>query len=461
MSTTQQIPWPQLSMPQTDIVIVGLGPGDVGSIPLMVWQLLHTAHHLILRTERHPGVEVLQGSAPFESCDDLYEVHADFADVYGAIADRVIARAQQGRVVYAVPGHPWIGEMTTPLIVTAAVEAGLSVDVLGGASFMEPSWAAVGIDAMDGSQVVDGMLLARRHHPQIDVHLPALVAQVYARHVASDVKLVLLNAYPPEHPVTLIHAAGTETARTETVALHELDHSRDFDHLTSVYVPPLPRSSLLDLQELIAHLRAPEGCPWDQEQTLSSLKGFLLDEAAETVEAIDNEDDDHTAEELGDLIGITVMIAQVAGEEGRFQMADALRASVEKLTRRHPHVFGEAAVADMDALYVQWDEIKAQERKAKGQAPKGPLDLPASLPALEKARQMQSKAEKADLLSRKALAQENPALADLLPAGTGEEELGRLLWQLVAVAKQLDLEPESALRSYAIRFREHATGKTQ
>ncbi|MBI1299577.1 MazG family protein [bacterium] len=447
---------PELSLPEADIVIVGLGPGGVENMPLAVWQLLHTTDQVILRTERHPGIETLRRSVSFETCDDLYESHADFADVYGAIVGRVLERAQRGHVVYAVPGHPWIGEMTTPRIVTAAVAAGLSVDVLGGASFIESSWAAVGIDPMDGSQIVDGMLLARRHHPQIDVQFPALIAQVYARHVASDVKLVLLNAYPPEHPVTLIHAAGTDEARTQTVPLHEVDHRDDFDHLTSLYVPPLPRASLVDLQELIAHLRAPDGCPWDQEQTLVTLKGFLLDEAAETVEAIDNEDDDHTVEELGDLMGIAVMIAQVGSEEGRFQMADAIRTSVEKLTRRHPHVFGETDVENMDALYVQWDEIKAQERKAKGQAPKGPLDLPASLPALEKARQMQSKAEKAGLLSRKALAQENPALAALLPAGTNEEELGRVLWQLVAVAKQLDLEPEAALRSFAVRFREEA-----
>lgn len=448
------VPWPDLQLSEADITIVGLGPGDVGAIPLAVWQSLHTARQIILRTERHPGVEVLRKNIALITCDDLYEAHADFREVYIAIANRVIEAARRAPVVYAVPGHPWIGEATTSMIRTAAEESGLSVQVIGGASFIAPSFAAMGIDAMDGSQIVDGMLLARRHHPQIDLNLPTLVAQVYARSLASDVKLVLLNAYPPEHPVTLIHAVGTARERTETLPLHELDHRDDFDHLTSLFVPPLPRSSLLDLQELIAHLRAPEGCPWDQEQTLETLKAFLLDEASEVMEAIDAEDDDHTAEELGDLLGIAVMIAQVAGEEGRFQMGDAIRSSVEKLTRRHPHVFGEAEVANMDALYTQWDEIKAQERRIKGQAPKGPLDLPAALPALEKARQMQSKAEKAGLLNRRALAAEDPRLAELLPNGAGEADLGQLLWRLVALAKVRELDPETALRSYAVRFRQ-------
>jgi tetrapyrrole methylase family protein / MazG family protein len=416
---------------------------------------LHTTEQVILRTERHPSVELLRDTVAFTTCDDLYEGHTEFQAVYVAIAQRVVEAARRAPVVYAVPGHPWIGEATTKLIQTAAEESRLTVHVVGGASFIDATFGVVGVDAMDGSQIVDGMLLAQRHHPQIDLRLPALVAQVYARHMAADVKLVLLNAYPPEHPVTLIHAAGTAAQRTLTLPLHELDHRDDFDHLTSLYVPPLPHSSLLDLQELIAHLRAPEGCPWDQEQTFETLKEFLLSETSEVMEAMDAEDDLHTAEELGDLLGIIVMIAQVATDEGRFQMADAIRTTVEKLTRRHPHVFGEDEVGDMEALYVQWDAIKAQERQARGQAPKGALDgIPAALPALEKARQMQSKAEKAGLLTRKAVAAENPTLGELLPEGSTNEDLGRLLWQVVALAKQRDLDPEAALRSYVVRFRE-------
>jgi tetrapyrrole methylase family protein / MazG family protein len=455
MQTNRAIPWPQLEEGGADITIVGLGPGAVGDIPLGVWQVLHMTEQVILRTERHPSVEVVRRTVDFITCDDLYDEHPEFQAVYAAIAQRVADAARRSPVVYAVPGHPWIGEATTPLIQTAAAERGLTVRVLGGASFIEPSFGVVGVDAMDGSQIVDGMLLARRHHPQIDPKLPTLVAQIYARHLAADVKLVLLNAYPPGHPVTLIHAAGTAAQRTLTLPLHELDHREEFDHLTSLYVPPLPYSSLLDLQELVAHLRAPEGCPWDQEQTLESMKDFLLAETSEVLEAMDAGDDRHTAEELGDLLGIFTMITQIATEEGRFQMADAIRASVEKLTRRHPHVFGETEVADMDALYVQWDAIKAQERQAKGQAVKGPLDeIPAALPSLEKARQMQSKAEKSGLLKRKAVAAENPLLGELLPEASTHEDLGRLLWQLVALTKQRDLDPESALRSFVVRFRE-------
>ncbi len=456
--TTINTPYPTLPLPTADIAIVGLGPGDVGEIPLAVWQLLHSGRRVILRTCRHPCVEALGAIADLQSCDDLYERHDEFADVYAAVVERVLAAAAEGPVVYVLPGHPWVGEATTGALLAGAAEKGLTVHVSGGASFIDAASTALGLDPMEGCQIVDGMLLAAQHHPQLDVSLPALVGQVYSRQVASDVKLTLLNAYTVDQPVTLIQAAGTPAQHTQKLSLHELDRRDDFDHLTSLFIPAQrPGGSFNDLQELIAHLRAPEGCPWDQVQTLESLKEFLLAECCEVLEAIDNEDDEHTAEELGDVLGIVAMIVQVATEESRFQMADTIRASVEKLTRRHPHVFDVANVPDMDGLYSQWDAIKAQERADKGQKPKGPLDgIPASLPALEKARELQSKAEKAGLLSRAEVAAENSALAELLPPGSDETDLGRLLWQLTALAKARGLQAEAALRTYAVRFREGA-----
>jgi tetrapyrrole methylase family protein/MazG family protein len=334
------------------------------------------------------------------------------------------------------------------------------VDVIGGVSFIPACFAAAGVDPMDGSQVVDGMLLARQHHPQVEVRLPLLIGQVYARWLASEVKLTLMNAYPDEHPVTVVTAAGTAAQRIHSLPLHELDRQEFFDHLTSVYVPPLPAgASFTDLQEIVAHLRAPEGCPWDREQTLASLRQDLLGECVEVLEAIDAEADgedngDHIAEELGDLLLVPAMMVQIATEEGRFHMADVARGIVSKLIRRHPHVFGDAEVAHIDDVWRNWDAIKAEERRAKGHAEPGPLDgVPPALPALEKARKLQSKAAKAGLLDRAALAQANPALARLLGSTPDEARLGELLWQLVALAHEHGLNAEDALRAYAVRFR--------
>ena len=284
----------------------------------------------------------------------------------------------------------------------------------------------------------------------------------HARWLASDVKLTLLNAYPADHAVTVVTAAGSPQQRLVTLPLAELDHGDHFDHLTSVYVPPLPpHSSFTALQELVAHLRAPEGCPWDREQTLESLRGDLLDECAELLEAIDAEADgsDESAaicEELGDVLLSAVMMTQIATEEGRFQMGDAVRGIVTKLIRRHPHVFGDVSVSGVDHVLANWDVIKAQEKAEQG-VTRGPLDgIPPGLPALQKARKLQSKAAKAGLLDRAALAQSEPAVAALFGGAADEARFGAVLWQVVALAHANDVDAEDALRSYAVHFRRDA-----
>lgn len=446
------------------IQIVGLGPGPANQLTLEAWQAVTTATALVLRTDRHPCVGELTAqlapSAIVVHCDDLYEQHAAFEQVYLAIVERVLTLAKtHGAIVYAVPGHPCVGEMTTPMLQRRAQEAGIQVEIIGGVSFIEPSFAAVGVDPMDGVQVIDAMLIAKQHHPMVDVNLPLLLAQVYARWLASDVKLTLLNAYPADHPITIVQAAGAVQQRTTTVPLAELDHSDGFDHLTSVYIPPLaPHSSFTALQELVAHLRAPDGCPWDREQTLASLRSDLLDECAELLEAIDAEQDgsDHSAaicEELGDVLLSATMLTQIATEEERFQMGDVVRGVVTKLIRRHPHVFGDVNVSGVDHVLANWDAIKAQEKAAKGVKP-SPLDgVAPALPALEKARKLQSKAAKAGLLDRRSLALANPTLSALLGDAPDEAQVGAVLWQLVALANQHGIEAENALRSFIVAER--------
>lgn len=478
--------------PHADICIVGLGPGPVDSMTLAAWRALVSAPRLVLRTARHPGVAALPPDLHYATFDALYEQHATFAAVYAEIVERIVALGQEpGGVVYAVPGHPWVGEATTPRIWEAAAAAGLTCTVVDGISFVEPCFAAVGVDLMDGSQVLDAMLLAQQHHPKLDPGLPLLVAQIYSRAVASEAKLTLLNAYPPTHPVQLLQAAGHAAHLGQTVIqsvpLAELDHHTAFDHMTSLYVPPLPAgNSYSHLQEIVAHLRAPEGCPWDREQTLDSLKQDLLGECVEVLEAIDKESDGteldgtesnntdnsaHIAEELGDLLLVATMMVQIATEEGRFQLGNVTQGIVDKLIRRHPHVFGSTGSAttgpattgadNVDQIVANWDAIKAAEKAAKGEPVAGPLDgVPVHLPALEKARVLQSKAEKAGLLQRAELAQAIPALETWLqqweqahPNADAVAAVGELLWTLVALAHSRGVNAEDALRGHAVAFR--------
>ena len=319
----------------------------------------------------------------------------------------------------------------------------------------------VGIDPHEGVQIIGAPRFSERHHPPFDLGLPALVFGISDQPTAQAIRGVLGNAYPDDHPIQLIQENGAGFATT--LPLADLSAQTDFADSLCLYVPPLPYSSYADLQDIIAHLRAPYGCPWDREQTLANTRAFLLDEVAEALEAMDAEDEPHIAEELGDVLGIIAMIAQIATEEGRFQMADAVRLSVEKLIRRHPHVFGDDKMDDLEQLAERWEEIKAEERAAQDRPERDPLDtVPAALPALRKALAMQSKADKAGLLDRSALARIDPELERLLPGGTlwasDEQALGELLWRLVALARANNLDAEDALRAFIVRWRKDIRG---
>ncbi len=310
----------------------------------------------------------------------------------------------------------------------------------------------------DGYQCVSARRIAAQYYPQVDLGLPLLITPLDG--LATPLKLVLLNAYPVDHPVTIFSSENRPTQNYTAIELGALDQATGLTLNSIVYIPPLHPASFSALQAIVAHLRAPEGCPWDRAQTLFSMRHDLLGECAEVLEAIDAEasgqnNSPHIAEELGDLLMAAVLMIQIASEEKRFQMADVINGVVTKLIRRHPHVFGDTTVDGVQSVLTNWDAIKAQEKLAKGQTQRDPLDgVPAGLPALEKARQLQSKAAKAGLLDRAALGQITPELAPLLGSAPDEARLGEILWQLVALAHTFDLNPEDALRNYVVQFRQ-------
>jgi len=213
------------------------------------------------------------------------------------------------------------------------------------------------------------------------------------------------------------------------------------------------------LREIVARLRAPDGCPWDREQTHASLRGSLIEEAYETVEAIDEADDAHLCEELGDLLLQVVLHSQLAAETGRFTLDDVADTLSAKLIRRHPHVFGEATAADSAAVLQRWDEIKRSE---KGRVADSILDgISNALPALLHAEKVTERAARvgfdwevpAQVLGkiREELAETEEAIG-LGDAGKIEEELGDLLFAVVNLARKLKVEPEVALRRATGKF---------
>jgi len=421
----------------TSITIIGLGPGDPGLLSKAAWDLLSIAPELWLRTREHPTVAALPDTLTLHSFDPVYARSDDFAAVYSEIAAEIVrlGRRPEG-VIYAVPGDPAIGEATTGLIRELAAAEGIPVRIIHGVSFLEPACLALGLDplAEDGLQIVDAMIVAARHAPPFDTSRPALLAQCYSRALASDVKLTLMHSYGPEHPVTILRgvASGNSEFRIQNSELYALDRSPQFDHLTTLYLPPVGEwASYSRLQEVVARLRAPDGCPWDREQTLQSLRRDVMEEIFELVEALDADDDAALVEELGDAALLIAMLAQIAAEEERFRWPDVMTRINAKLIRRHPHVFGDLVVNGVEDVLANWAAIKDEEKAANGDEKLSPLaSVPAALPALALARKYQSRLERAGI---------DPDLSAADP-------LALQLWDLAAEAKAAGSDAETALR---------------
>ena len=438
------------------ITIVGLGPGDPKQLTLEAQQVLREAGEVYLRTCRHPTVASLPAGLSLRFCDHLYEEKDSFAEVYDEIARQIVelGRRCEG-VVYAVPGHPLVGEASVQRILNLANQQGIGVRVVDGLSFIEPVLSCLGLDALAGLQLVDATELAALHHPCLNPDLPALLGQLYDQLLASDVKLALMNLYPDEHPVTLVCGAGTDHARVMTVPLYELDRQPGIDHLTSLYVPPLScPSSLEAFQETVARLRAPGGCMWDREQTHKSLRPHLLEETYETLAALDADDADALREELGDLLLQIVLHAQIAVEEGEFSLAQIIEGIDAKIKHRHPHVFGDIVVADVAEVLHNWEEIKREEKGKRSLL----VGVPKSLPALARAEAIQKRVARVgfdwpDLEGVVAkTAEELQELREAQGDTEREEELGDLLFSVVNLARWLKMDAESALRGSCERF---------
>jgi MazG family protein len=216
------------------------------------------------------------------------------------------------------------------------------------------------------------------------------------------------------------------------------------------------------LVRIMERLRAENGCPWDREQTHQTLKPFLIEEAYEVVEAIDEGDPKQIMEELGDLLFQVVFHAQLAAEQREFTVGQVLAATAEKMVRRHPHVFGDATASTAGEVLEQWEELKRKERNAAAAAPVSALDgVPRELPGLLRAQRLQDKAARVGFdwpeisgvtaKIEEELGELREAMRSAAPEEI-EEELGDVLFSLVNLARFLNLSAEEALRKSTTRF---------
>ena len=473
------------------IVVVGLGPGRWEDLTLEARDVLLAAPTVICRTVRHPTVDVLRSHRPelaLDSFDALYDSAPSFAELYPRMVERLIALAEaqtaaqggDGVLVYAVPGHPLIAEASVRLLRERAPERGVSVRVVAGLSFVEPVCAALGVDPLERDmQLADATLLADVSPEAMMGELlpthPTLIAQAYNRRLAGGVKLALAELYPDDWEVAVVRWAGLPGEETvERIPLYELDRGERADHLTTIYVPPLDPLQAVRVPEglryVTARLRGPGGCPWDREQTHQTLRKYVLEEAYEVAEVLDDWDGslevaEKLAEELGDLLLQVYLQAEIADEEDLFHLGDVYQAITEKLIRRHPHVFGDVTVHDAAHVVRNWEAIKREERTARGedvQVESVLRGVPKSAPALYQAYELGRKAAKVGFNWPDAegvlakIQEEARELTDAVEHGSEtdqSEELGDLLFVLTRLADRLGVQPEDALHRTNHKFR--------
>ncbi|SCT35061.1 MazG nucleotide pyrophosphohydrolase domain-containing protein [Staphylococcus caeli] len=354
------------------ITIVGLGNYGIEELPLGIYKFLKKQTHVYTRTLDHPIINTLieDEEIEFQSFDHIYESNKAFEDVYESIVTELIEATQVSDIVYTVPGHPRVAETTTAkLEAYAHKHKDIEVEILGGKSFIDDIFEAVKVDPNDGFTLLDATSLDVN---QLNIRTHTLITQVYSSMTAGDLKVTLMERYDDGQRVYIVDGAHSSDAKVIETPLFELDHHMDaFSNLTSVFIRKVEvdeayMSDFYYAASIIDRLVDDEvGCPWDKVQTHQSLKRYMLEETFELFEAIDNEDDWHIIEELGDILLQVLLHTSIGKKEGYFDINEVVGNLSQKMIHRHPHIFGEAQAETEEDLKHIWAKAKAEEGKVQ------------------------------------------------------------------------------------------------
>ena len=456
--------------------VVGLGPSSAQHLTAHTTELLTSSPVVRLRTRIHPAADAFSGVSSY---DDYYDSADSFEVLYPKIVDNLVELAStspNGEVVYAVPGSPMVAERTVELL---RLRSDVEVICEPAISVIDVACARLGKDPMAlGLRVVDALGSVEPFRGPG----PLLILQTYAPEILASVA----DRLPRETVVTVLHHVGLDDEVIKELPAMELVSFDSADHLTSLWVEGLRTAgeSMDDLVDFMRRLRAE--CPWDQEQTHSSLTRHLLEEAYETLDAletfvrVESEGGDHSVavahveEELGDLLFQIVFHAELGDEEGHFNFATIADGVRDKLTGRHPHVFGDVEVSGSEEVASRWEDLKKKE-KGRESVTDG---IAWQLPALTLYAKLLRKAQQVDLGSgtgENARAQAISALQSLNFAPSGvidsqstsdtESAWGDALSAIAMCAQWSGVDLEGVLRERALQLRseiqQHESSKTK
>lgn len=312
------------------VIIGGLGPGSPGHLTRAVWDEICSSSEVYARIGQHPALSIIPESVKLKTFEDYYEKAETFELLYRNISKRVVELAQKhGRILYLVPGDPWVGETTTKLILKQSSLCGVKVEVLPGVSFVEPTLASLGVDMLPRLTVGDCYELINYQHLPVECNTPLLISQVEDRFEASALKVVLMTSFSPQHRVALVHAAGSSNSKVEWLPLQSIDQSKSIGIMTSLYIPATS-GSFSQLRDAFAKRRDSLGDAWD-DMTHADLSTGLMDASRKLV-AVSAEDPPEPAdlsESLAALLTSTVAHMQLGEDDNDLTTRDVLSRASE------------------------------------------------------------------------------------------------------------------------------------
>ncbi|NJN79603.1 MAG: nucleoside triphosphate pyrophosphohydrolase [Anaerolineales bacterium] len=304
--------------------------------------------------------------------------------------------------------------------------------------------------------LLDAHIFTPLHYPPMPPDADTLILNIHSQELALQIKKVLLAVYPKEHEIYLVEGQMSK--------VEQLGNLQPFDKLRATpaifYIPSLGEgTSFESFAEITAHLRAPDGCPWDKEQTHQTLRKHLLEESYETISAMDSNSTTEMREEFGDLLLQIVLNSQIASESNEFNATQVIKHIYDKIIRRHPHVFGDLKLDGVEGVLANWEKLKEKERGGKKES-KGILDgVPISLPALSQAQEYQDRAARVGFDWKEidgVLDKIKEEIEEIKNAESDFElasEIGDLFFVLVNFARWKYVDAESALRGTNLKFK--------
>ncbi|HNW85495.1 MAG TPA: nucleoside triphosphate pyrophosphohydrolase [Candidatus Limiplasma sp.] len=439
------------------LTILTISTGDASLLTQGALQALEQAPLRVLRTGKHRLAAWLDERAlPYQTLDDLYVTCEDFDQFNREAAKRLLTLSRQGNVAYAVADA---GMDSTVAELRQSATPETEILELPGVSHADRCLALMKA-SRSGLRVLSAeSFRAARVTPDE----PLLLCELHSRECASECKLRLMRLLPEDTAVQYFTGTVEGALVQAEIPLYMLDRQAVYDHLTACYIPAVPmlnraRFDMDDLVAVMAKLRAPDGCPWDREQSHESLLTNLLEESYEFIGAVRDGDVDHMYDELGDVLLQVVFHAEIARQHGNFDINDVTTAITQKMIERHPHIFGTVHAETSAQVLDNWDAIKRRQRGIRSVS-EAMEDVSTGLSPAMRADKVQHKAAKIgfdfpDALSALAkVHEEAEEVRECLENGQNPEmELGDLFFSAVNVCRLCKLNPDIALFSATNKF---------